>query len=55
MRSIHKDLINHVQDKDSLKDDWDILEKLFTKKNTITLQILENELANNNQGSMSTA
>lgn len=31
--SIHKDLIDHIRDKESSKDVWDTLEKLCTKKN----------------------
>lgn len=53
--SIHKDLIDHIRDKESPKDVWDTLDKLFTKKNTARLQFLENELANTNQGSMTIA
>lgn len=53
--SIHKDLIDHIRDKETPKDVWDTLEKLFTKKNTARLQFLENELANTNQGNMSIA
>ena len=53
--SIHKDLIDHIRDKESPKDVWETLEKLFTKKNTARLQFLENELANTTQGNMTIA
>ena len=43
--SISKEFIDHVCDVSSPKEVWDTLEKLFTKKNTTRLQLLENLLA----------
>ncbi|KAK4425015.1 hypothetical protein Salat_1695100 [Sesamum alatum] len=43
--SISRELIDHVRDVNSPKQVWDILERLFSKKNTARLQFLENELA----------
>lgn len=51
--SISKELIDHVRDLDSPKKFWDTLERLFTQKNTMRLQYLENELASLTQGNMS--
>ncbi|KAK3027524.1 hypothetical protein RJ639_040239 [Escallonia herrerae] len=43
--SISKEFIDHVRDVCSPKEVWETLERLFTKKNTARLQLLENELA----------
>ncbi|ONK61043.1 uncharacterized protein A4U43_C08F25650 [Asparagus officinalis] len=43
--SINKEYIDHVREMESLKEIWDTLERLFTQKNTMRLQYLENELA----------
>ena len=51
--SISKEFIDHVCDVSSPKEVWDTLERLFTKKNTARLQLLENELAMLQQGGMS--
>lgn len=51
--SISKEFIDHVRDVTSPKEVWQILERLFTKKNTARLQFLENELANLTQEGMS--
>ncbi|KAH0774453.1 hypothetical protein KY290_011590 [Solanum tuberosum] len=51
--SIGRELIDHVRDVNSPKEVWEILERLFTKKNTARLQLLENELAMLTQGGMS--
>ncbi|KAK3001833.1 hypothetical protein RJ639_022241 [Escallonia herrerae] len=48
--SISKEFINHVRDVCSLKEVWEMLERLFTKKNTARLQLLENVLAMLKQG-----
>jgi len=53
--SIAKELIDHVRDVSSSKEVWEILERLFTKKNIARLQLLENELAMLTQGGMSIA
>ncbi|KAL8116817.1 hypothetical protein AgCh_023111 [Apium graveolens] len=50
--SISKDYIDHVRDENSPKKVWDVLEKIFTRKNTARLQFLENELAMATQGDM---
>lgn len=50
--SISKEFIDHVHDS-SLKEVWEMLESLFTKKNAARLQLLDNELAILKQGSMS--
>ncbi|GAV83280.1 UBN2_3 domain-containing protein [Cephalotus follicularis] len=51
--SISKDHIDHIRDVASPKEVWNTLERLFTKKNTARLQLLENELAGLTQGGMS--
>ena len=51
--SISKEFIDHVRDISSPKDVWETLERLFSKKNTVRLQLLENELAALTQGGMS--
>ncbi|KAK3023537.1 hypothetical protein RJ639_044891 [Escallonia herrerae] len=43
--SISKEHIDHIRDVNSPKKVWRTLERLFTKKNTARLQLLENELA----------
>ena len=51
--SISKGYIDHVRELNSPKEIWDTLERLFTQKNTMHLQYLENELASLTQGNMS--
>ncbi|KAK3036233.1 hypothetical protein RJ639_030775 [Escallonia herrerae] len=51
--SISKEFIDHIRDICSPKEVWETLERLFTKKNTVRLQLLENELATLKQGGMS--
>ncbi|KAK3005199.1 hypothetical protein RJ639_016441 [Escallonia herrerae] len=51
--SISKEHIDHIRDVNSPKEVWRTLERLFTKKNTARLQLLENELAGLMQGGMS--
>ncbi|KAL4347792.1 hypothetical protein GQ457_17G001580 [Hibiscus cannabinus] len=51
--SISKEFIDHVRDVDSPKEVWETLERIFSKKNTARLQLLENELAQSTQGGMS--
>ncbi|KAF2286935.1 hypothetical protein GH714_035776 [Hevea brasiliensis] len=51
--SISKEFIDHVLDISSPKEVWETLERLFSKKNTARLQLLENELAMSTQGEMS--
>jgi len=51
--SIGKELIDHVRDVSSPKEVWEILERLFTKKSTARLQLLENRLAILTQGGRS--
>ncbi|GMI96773.1 hypothetical protein HRI_003346600 [Hibiscus trionum] len=51
--SISKEYIDHVRDLKSLKQVWETLQQLFTKKNTARLQFLENELALVTQGNLS--
>ena len=51
--SISKDYIDHVCDIDSPRQVWQMLERVFTKKNNARLQFLENELAVITQGGMS--
>ncbi|KAK3038486.1 hypothetical protein RJ639_029784 [Escallonia herrerae] len=48
--SISKEFIDHVRDICSPKEVWETLERLFTKKNTARLQLLEKELAMLKQG-----
>nr|DAD31904.1 TPA_asm: hypothetical protein HUJ06_010755 [Nelumbo nucifera] len=50
--SINKEYIDHVRKLDSPKKIWDTLERLFTQKNTMRLQYLENELASLTQCNM---
>ncbi|KAH6797558.1 hypothetical protein C2S52_022112 [Perilla frutescens var. hirtella] len=42
--SISMDYIEHVRDVKTSKEVWETLERLFTQKNTMRLQFLENEL-----------
>ncbi|KAL4279785.1 hypothetical protein GQ457_03G014780 [Hibiscus cannabinus] len=51
--SISKEFIDHVRDVDSPKEVWETLERIFSKKNTSILLLLENELAQSTQGGMS--
>lgn len=51
--SISKDFIDHVRDVSSPKEVWETLERIFSKKNTARLQLLENELASITQEGMS--
>lgn len=51
--SIGKEFIDHVRDVSSPKEVWDTFTRLFSKKNTARLQLLENELAVLTQGSLS--
>lgn len=51
--SIRKDYIKHVRDLVSPKQVWETLERLFTQKNAMRLQVLENELAGMVQGNLS--
>ncbi|KAK3006483.1 hypothetical protein RJ639_016084 [Escallonia herrerae] len=48
----NKEHIDHIRDVNSPKEVWRILERLFTKKNTARLQLLENELAGLTQGEL---
>lgn len=50
---ISKEYIEHICDVKSLKQVWKSLEIQFTKKNTMQLQYLENELTRMTQGSLS--
>ncbi|XP_021893627.1 uncharacterized protein LOC110811421 isoform X2 [Carica papaya] len=50
--SISEEFIDHVHDITSPKEVWETLERLFSQKNTIRLQLLENELAMLTQGGM---
>ena len=50
--SINGEYIQHVRDMNSPKEVWETPEKLFTQKNTMRLQYLENELAGMVQGNM---
>ena len=51
--SISKEYIQHVRDMNSPKEVWETLERLFTQKNTMRLQFLENKLAGMIQGNLS--
>ena len=51
--SISQDYIAHVRDVSSPKQVWETLERLFTQKNTMWLQYLENELVGMTQGTLS--
>ncbi|XP_077215518.1 uncharacterized protein LOC143850093 [Tasmannia lanceolata] len=51
--SICKELIDHVREINTPKEVWDTLERLFKRKYTSRLQLLENELAGLIQGDMS--
>lgn len=41
---VSKDYIEHVRDSKTPYEMWNTLERLFTQKNTMHLQYLENEL-----------
>jgi hypothetical protein len=49
---IDEDLLEHIRDADTPKTAWETLEKLFSKKNEVRLQLLENELAGISQGTL---
>ena len=51
--SISKEYIQHVREMNSPKEVWETLDRLFTQKNTIRLQFLENELTGMLQGNLS--
>ena len=51
--TISKEYIEHVRDAKTPKEVWETLERLFTQKNTMRLQYLENELAMMTQGNAS--
>ncbi|XP_012833994.1 PREDICTED: uncharacterized protein LOC105954855 [Erythranthe guttata] len=51
--STSKEYIELVREEKSLKHVWETLERLFTQKNTIRLQFLENNLAGMTQGNLS--
>ncbi|KAJ6832875.1 uncharacterized protein M6B38_342070 [Iris pallida] len=51
--SISKEYIEHVRNELTPKQVWETLERLFTQKNTMRLQFLENELAGMTQGNLS--
>ncbi|CAK9155221.1 unnamed protein product [Ilex paraguariensis] len=51
--STSKDYVDHVCDKDTPKLVWETLERFFTKKNTMRLQYLENDLTGVTQGNLS--
>ncbi|XP_076950388.1 uncharacterized protein LOC143623337 [Bidens hawaiensis] len=45
-------MLDHFQEAETPKNAWDILERLFTKKNDTRLQLLENELLSVTQKDM---
>ncbi|CAM8925283.1 unnamed protein product [Rhodiola kirilowii] len=51
--SIDKSLLVRIEDTDTPKEALDILASLFSKKNPARLQLLERELMNTNQGTLS--
>ncbi|KAJ9554092.1 hypothetical protein OSB04_018137 [Centaurea solstitialis] len=51
--SIGKEYIQHVREMNSPKEVWETLDRLFTQKNTMRLQFLENELTGMLQGNLS--
>lgn len=51
--SISQEYIAHIRDVSSPKQVWETLERLFTQKNTMRLQYLENELVRMTQGILS--
>ncbi|KAA8532301.1 hypothetical protein F0562_032334 [Nyssa sinensis] len=51
--SISQEYIEHVRDVKSPKQVWETLERLFTQKNMMRLQFLENELAGMTQDNLS--
>ncbi|KAA8540328.1 hypothetical protein F0562_024753 [Nyssa sinensis] len=51
--SISQEYIQHVRDGKSPKQVWETLERLFTQKNTMRLQFLENQLAGMTQDNLS--
>ncbi|CAM8884632.1 unnamed protein product [Rhodiola kirilowii] len=50
---IDKSLLAHKEDAKTPKEAWDTLESLFSQKNAARLQLLEKELMNVSQGTMS--
>ncbi|WOH11611.1 hypothetical protein DCAR_0831101 [Daucus carota subsp. sativus] len=51
--SIREEFIEHVREVNSPKEVWDTLKRLFSTKNIVRVQFLENELAMLTQGSLS--
>ncbi|CAM8999031.1 unnamed protein product [Rhodiola kirilowii] len=51
--SINKSLLARIEDVDTPKEAWDILASPFSKKNPARLQLLERELMNTTQGTLS--
>lgn len=50
---IWENIVEHIRDAKTSKAAWKTLAKLFSKKNKVGLQLLENELVGISQGTMS--
>ncbi|XP_076930464.1 uncharacterized protein LOC143595303 [Bidens hawaiensis] len=50
--TVEEEMLDHFQEAETPKNAWDILERLFTKKNDTRLQLLENELLSVTQKDM---
>ncbi|XBI93797.1 hypothetical protein VPH35_030562 [Triticum aestivum] len=53
LKTTIEDLVEHIRDAETPKVAWDTLAKLFSRKNEVRLQLLENELIGISQGTLS--
>nr|KAJ0224074.1 hypothetical protein LSAT_V11C200095100 [Lactuca sativa] len=50
--TIEEEMLEHIRDEKTLKEAWDTFVTLFSKKNDMRLQLLENELLSISQRDM---
>lgn len=50
--TIENDMLEHIQDTTMLKEAWDTIACLFSKKNDVKLQLLKNKLLSMTQQDM---
>lgn len=51
--TVEEDVLENIRDSSTLKDAWDTLTKLFSKRNDTRLQFLESELLSISQSELS--
>lgn len=44
--TVEEDILEHIRDVSTLKEAWDILTKLFSRKNVSKVQFLESDMTN---------